>query len=289
MIKYTFLFIACCIAFVSCTDYEEMIIPGNAPPPDHTIQTNIYEDYVNKSFILAAGHEPSAAELDSFAGLLRQQLFAQPARQAFADYLFSLQDYSSHVYEENRFALLRTTDSAEVAFQIVLLNNLLLDSTYLFYWPVIQYETARLQLLLDARPAFLAGTIDIAEVQRRMVNNYFYDQINMGSQNFVLAVFQQLVNRQPTQSELASGVAMVDGANSILFLQSGSSKSDFLDIVLNSDNYLEGQVVQLFSKYLLRPPGSVEMADFTTLYRTTGSYTEVQKALVTTDEFIGIR
>ena len=128
----------------------------------------------------------------------------------------------------------------------------LLDSSQMQSWPIYQYEVNRLYELEAARNDFVSDSIDIITVQRRMVNNFFYDQLNMNAQNFVLAVFQQLINRSPTQNELLNGVAMVDGFNAIVFFQSGSSKDAFLDIILNTDDYYEGQVVQLYKKYLLR-------------------------------------
>ncbi|MBL0102548.1 MAG: hypothetical protein IPP51_01480 [Bacteroidetes bacterium] len=122
-----------------------------------------------------------------------------------------------------------------------------------------------------------------------MCNNYLYDQINMGSANFVNYSFQNLINRNATISELANGITMVEGNNSILFLQTGSSKVDFLNILTNSSSYYEAQVVFAYQRYLQRTPNTLEMADGTQTFQSTGDFIQVLKSILSTNEFIGIR
>jgi hypothetical protein len=108
----------------------------------------------------------------------------------------------------------------------------------------------------------------------------------MGSANFVISTFQNLISRNPILTEQQSGVSMVDGNNAILFLQSGSSKNDYLNILTQSSNYYEGQVILFYNKYLNRTPNSIEMADGTQKYISTDDYTAVQRDILATDEFI---
>jgi hypothetical protein len=272
----------------ACTTYEEEIIPGNVAPPDPTVYSTIYEDYINRSYILAMGREPSATELTNDLNLLRSASLSGASREVFATGIFADIDYRQHAYDETRFELLRSNDSLEMALLIATYDFLLSDSVNIQFWPILNYEKDRMLLTLDAKNLFLNNSIDIKEVHKRLVNNNLFDQLNMGSQNFVLAVFQQLINREPTQSELQSGVAMVDGNNSVLFLQTGNSKEEFLDIVLNSLNYYEGQVIQLYEKYLLRTPNSYEMSTGTQSYYLNQDYVKVQKDLIKTNEFIGL-
>ena len=81
---------------------------------------------------------------------------------------------------------------------------------------------------------------------------------------------------------------MVDGSNSILFLQSGSSKDEYLNILIHSLNYFEGQVVLMYLKYLNRLPTTVEMYDGTLKYSTTDDFTAVHRDILSSDEFIGL-
>ena len=275
--------------FCACTTYEEEIIPGNVAPPDPTVNSTIYEDYVNKSYILAMGREPSGTELTNDLNLLRTGKLSGASREIFATGIFADVDYRQHAYDETRYELLRSNDSAEMVLLIATYDFLLADSVNIQFWPQLIYEKDRMLLALEAKSLFLSGSINIKEVHKRLVNNNLYDQLNMGSQNFVLAVFQQLINREPTQSELQAGVAMVDGNNSVLFLQIGSSKAELLDILLNSLNYYEGQVIQLYEKYLLRTPSSYEMSVGTQNYYQTQDYVKIQKDLIKTNEFVGLK
>jgi len=122
-----------------------------------------------------------------------------------------------------------------------------------------------------------------------MCNNYIYDQINMGSANFVISTFQHLINRNPTNAEQVNGITMIEGNNSIIFLEIGESKSDYLNILTNASNYYEAQVVLLYGKYLNRLPSGHEMSTGTQLFSSTNDYTAVQRVILSSNEFIGIQ
>jgi hypothetical protein len=81
---------------------------------------------------------------------------------------------------------------------------------------------------------------------------------------------------------------MVEGNNSILFLQAGSSKENYLDIMTGNSNYFEGQVILMYQKYLNRVPTTSEMTEGTLKYSSTEDYSIVQKDILATDEFIGL-
>jgi hypothetical protein len=104
----------------------------------------------------------------------------------------------------------------------------------------------------------------------------------------VISTFQNLINRNPTTSEQQSGISIVEGNNAVIFLQAGSSKNDYLNIITHSSNYYEGQVVFLYQKYLNRLPNTLEMAAGTSKYQSTGDFTAVQYDILASDEFIGL-
>jgi hypothetical protein len=282
-------YMAVLLFLCSCTKYEEVIVPHNIAPTDPTVNNNIYEDYVNRSYIIAMGREPSSAEFTADYNLIYDAKLSAASRQTFADSIFSDADYRLHSYEETRFDLLQTNDTQEMLLMIAVFDSALVNPALAPFHPIYQMERNRMQLTLDAKNLYLAGSIDIKEVHKRLVNNFLFDQINMGSQNFVLAVFQHLINRNPTQYELSSSVAMVDGVNSIVFLQLGNSKDNFLDIIFSSLNYHEGQIFKLYEKYLLRTPDTQEMTSATQNYFTTNDYEKAQKNIITTNEFVGLK
>jgi hypothetical protein len=151
-----------------------------------------------------------------------------------------------------------------------------------------QLQRDQLQDVLDIPADLIAGTIGIQEMYRRLVTNKGYDEINMGTQNFVVSMFQNFLERYPTDAERAAGEIMVDGFSSQLFLVNGDSKTDFIAIFLASNDYYEGQVRLLFRRYLYRSPSTQELEQLTLRYRDTGDYQVLQKAVLSKDEFIGL-
>ena len=110
----------------------------------------------------------------------------------------------------------------------------------------------------------------------------------MGSFNFVVSLFQHFLDRYPTQNEVNAGVNMVNGLSSVFFLTAGQSKRDFENIFFGSTDFYEGEVRGLYQQYLFRTPTSVEMTDGTLLYMQNDDYIELQKSILSKNEFIGI-
>ncbi|MEQ1666323.1 MAG: hypothetical protein ABL927_13215 [Bdellovibrionales bacterium] len=283
------LFLVAVFLLNSCTKTELETITGNIAPPDTTIESNVYEDYVNKSYILVLGREPSVLEFQKAVDSLKIHGLDVPSRYSFLNSVFSLSDYKWRQVEKWRIQLLGSTDSSDVITQMAIFDFFLNDSTYISVWPALQMENDRLDSLYNASYDYVAGTISIRQLQSHMLNNYFYDQINMGADNFVLSSFQHFLYRNPTMSELFGGVGMIGGSNAVLFLQAGASKEDYLNIFFNSDDYFEGSVIRIFNDYLLRAPNSIEMSEAALKYKNTLNFESVQKDVLATDEFVGIK
>jgi hypothetical protein len=287
-IKYV-VFLLAFFLLAACEKSELERVGGNIAPPDTTVEVNIYEDYVNKTYILVLGREPSTLEFQSAIDSLKANGLDETSRYEFLDNVFSLSDYKWRQVEKWRSQLLGSTDSIDIITQIAIFDFFLNDSTYMALWPSLQMEKDRLDTLYDATYNYVAGSISIRKMQSHMLNNYFYDQINMGPDNFVISSFQHFLDRNPTLAEQSSGVGMVNGSNAVLFLQAGSSKDEFLNIFFNSDDYFEGAVIRVYKDYLLRAPESIEMSTAALKYKTTLDFESVQKDVLATDEFIGIK
>ena len=184
--------------------------------------------------------------------------------------------------------MLNNLDTAEITYYIYLFNILLTDPAYEQVYDVIEHEIERLDSLQRVPSDLVNHIINIEYLHRRCVNNYFYDQINMGSENFVVSCFQHFQNRYPTQNELTEGKKMVDGVPAILFLESGQSKDDFIDIFFTSKDYFEGLAINLYQRFLLRDPSSIEMGNAATAFTNTHDYIQMQKDILATNEYIGI-
>lgn len=124
--------------------------------------------------------------------------------------------------------------------------------------------------------------------ERIAIDNWIYDQINMGAENFVISIFQHMLDRFPTEHELKEGIAMVEGRPARIFLQAGTSKSDFLDAFIGSDQYLEGKVKKFYRQYLLREPNATEMIMHLQAMKAGSSIESLQIELLSSKEFAGI-
>ena len=272
----------------SCKKSELETIRGNTAPPDTSIEIDVYEDYVNRTYILVLGREPDSSEFNDAVTLLKAGLLDSPSRYAFLDEVFSSPDYPWRQFNKNRIELLNNIDTADITIQIFIFNFFLADSTYQAFWPGLQIEVDRLEEIQSAAHEYANGLIHISQMQSKMINNHFYDQINMGSDNFVISSFQHFLDRNPTLDEQSNGVSMVNGNNAILFLQAGASRNDYLSILFDSDDYFEGAVIRIYKDYLLRSPSSIEMSVAALKYRNTLDFESVQKDILATDEFAGV-
>lgn len=276
------------LSFYSCTKHEDEIISGNTPPPDYTQPASLRVSFINKSYISLLGREPNASEYDAAKSSLDAANFSKNARKSLIEGIVAQEEFYDREFELYGNDLLNSTDTSEVTGMILTYEFLLTNTTYQEYWPAIQVEINRLEALLAVPEGLKNGTVSLKEMQRRCVDNYFFDQINMGSLNFVLACFQHLLLRNPTEFEKTEGVKMVDGFDAILFLTAGQSKTEFENIFFDSDDYYEGQVKLAFYRFLLRLPSSEEEAYYNNMLKTSIDYKALFIELLSTDEYAGI-
>lgn len=268
---------------------DEIIIEDNTAPPDSTISTLILENYVAKCYISLLGRDPSDAEEIDAVNLLRNANMSVDSRNEVIDVILTDIEYRDKILEYNSIKLLNAPfDTTEIQTQLFIYNQLLLDPQYAPFIDIIQEIIDNLETLADTPDDFRNGTIGMQEMHRRLVTNDIYDQINMGSFNFVLSLFNNFLFRDPTQEEHDAGITMVDGFVAVLFYESGNSKEECVDIFLGSDDYFEGQVRELYLRYLFREPTSEEQSYHAIRYRDSDNYERLQKDILSTDEFAGI-
>ena len=285
MKKLLFLFSVLVIS--SCTKIEDLLIGGNTLPPDYTIENTTIENYINKLYISTIGREPTDTEFSTDFDILRSTNLSQSNREIVIDGLLNKAEYYNNLFILESEHLLLGADTADINQNIHVLNVLLsnsqgLDSIY------FAENLARMMKLQEVLPGLVNGTILNIEMHKRMVDNSFYDEINMGTENFVVSMFQNFINRYPTMSELQSGKTMVDGGNASIFLVSGNKKADFINIFLESDEYFTGQTNILFNRYLFRAPTSEESINFSLDYINTQDYQLLQSRILSSNEFIGL-
>lgn len=272
----------------SCKKDKEVVIDNNTAPPDGTIPNVVKENYVNKAYISILGRKPTSTELSAGISVLSQNNVSMANRHQMLDDLLAKPGYNQHLYDISVSTLLNNLDTAQITQNIYVFGLLLTDSNYISYWPQIQQEKTKLELLRASVSDLNAGAITIIGLHKRCINNYFYDQLNMGTENFVVSMFQYFFYRYPTDEELAHGKNMVDGFEGVIFLQTGYNKNDFINIFFGCNNYFEGQVRDLYLRYLFREPASVEMAEKAQSYKSSLDYKQLQKDILSMDEYIGL-
>jgi hypothetical protein len=267
---------------------DEIIIDDNTAPPDFTVSTLVIENYVNKCYISLLGREPFEQEETDAVSILSAGNLSVTSRKTMLQSIMENPEYRTKILENNSLKLLNSPfDTTEIQTQLFIYNSIVNDPQYAPFYDLIVSIIENLEILLATPEDFRNGTIGMQEMHRRLVSNEIYDQINMGSFNFVLSMFNSFLFRDPTADEHNAGITMVDGFVAVVFYESGNSKEEFIDIFLNSDDYFEGQVRELYFRYLFRDPTSAEQGYHSVRYRESGDYERLQKDILSTDEFAG--
>ena len=271
----------------SCTKVEDITIDGNILPPDYTIENTTIENYINKLYISTIGREPTESEFLSDFSILRESDISQESREIVIDDILNKDEYYNNLFKLECEHLLLGLDTADINQNIHVLNVLLTTAQGL---ELLYFEDAleRMLKLQEVLPGLGDGTISNMEMHKRMVNNNFYDEINMGTENFVVSMFQSFIQRYPTLSELENGKLMVNDNNASVFFVPGNGKEDFINIFIESDEYYTGQTNILFNRYLFRDPTSEESVNYSLDYINSQDYKLLQRRILSTNEFIGL-
>ncbi|MFT7102347.1 MAG: hypothetical protein ACJAYA_000911 [Bacteroidia bacterium] len=268
---------------------NDIIIDDNTAPPDSTVSTLLVENYVTKCYISLVGREPSEQEETTAIATLKSDNLSIASRKFVLNTIVANVEYRTKVLEFNSIKLLNgLLDVAALQGQIDNYIFLQQQPEYANLYDEIQAVIDNLILLRDSPAAFVNGEFGMEEMHRRLVSNDIYDQINMGSFNFVLSMFNNFLFRDPTGDEHDAGITMVDGFVAVVFFETANSKEEFTDIFLHSDDYYEGQVRELYFRYLFREPTSEEQSYHSVRYKESSNYERLQIDILSTDEFAGL-
>lgn len=279
------------VGFSSCKKYPEQIITNNTAPPDSTLPESMVDLYVNKVYISVLGRKPTEVENTNGVAMLRADAFSADSRKEFVDQVLSGTEYNSLLYRQALGDYLNSLDTNEISVWIGVFTAYLQEPQYAPFAAELQNEINRLQAMRTI-PALLASNAPycVADMHRIICNNYFYDQLNMGTFNFITSVFENFLYRSPSESEINGATQMVDGLDGILFFNTGKSKNTFLEIFFkNSLPYYQGQVETLYLRYLYRTPTAEETSQLALLYKNNGNFREIQKTILSSDEYAGIK
>jgi hypothetical protein len=272
---------------LGCTKQENVYVPNNEAPPDTSVSTLKLEAYINKCYISLLGRKPDATELSTAVQTLRDSSLSSGSRKLVLDGILNQDEFLIKTYLNDGALLLNTWDTLLYSFYLGQVQTLRQDPNNAASYPIYDTIISGLEKLLSIPVDLLNGSIDISTMHNRMVNNFIYDEINMGSENYVRSVFDHFLLRYPTTSELTEGVKMVDGFESIIFLNTGESKFDFNTIFFNTQAYYEGQVRWGFQRFLYRDASTEELLHYTQLYSQSSDQKTFFRELLSTNEYAG--
>lgn len=284
------------VTFAGCkkTEIREInevyILEGNNPPDYSGVTSLQVQNYVGRLYVDLLGEQPSLEVIDEQADALQAAGLTVEARELLISSLMDDEEYYANLWNYTAVQMINGVPRTEIEEQIAVFEFVIEQYYQIGEIQLAQYfefEIQKLSDLVNAETALFEGSISINEFYRRFCFNGIYDEINMGSENMVIACFENLFSRYPTLSELELGVLMVDGLSSILFQQSGSSKGDFVEIVTQTAEFYGGRVLEQYQRLLQRQPTPVEQDEGAQLLSQSGNLKVLQISILSTDEYAG--
>lgn len=269
---------------------EVYILEGNNPPDYSGVTSLQVQNYVGRLYVDLLGEQPSLEVIDEQADALQAAGLSAEARELLISSIMDDEEYYANLWNYTAVQMINGVPRTEIEEQIAVFEFVIEQYYQLGEIQLAQYlegENQKLTDLLNAETALFEGSISINEFYRRFCFNAIYDEINMGSENMVIACFENLFSRYPTLSELELGVLMVDGLSSILFQQGGSSKGDFVEIVTQTDEFYGGRVLEQYQRLLQRQPTPFEQDEGAQMLSQSGNLKVLQISILSTDEYAG--
>jgi hypothetical protein len=147
---------------------------------------------------------------------------------------------------------LESVTEGEIMNGIVDSEQIVYGSRNMDIYERVQLDYERWKALKSAKQDLISKKLAYQDLIILMLNNPRFDEINMGSDNFVNRTFYLLLNRYPTEYERLNGVKMVEGQSGILFFKGGQGKIDYLDLLVSNDSYVEYQLKYWYEKLTLK-------------------------------------
>ncbi len=291
MIRPRFLLFIALLTFAACTK-DPIVVGDNQAPPDGTVESVTKENYVNKLYISLLGRKATSDEFRTGLHTVEAHGFSIGDRKALVAEIQSKSAFCDNEFKISCANLLNESDTNDARSYVNIYLQAIASTNNA---QEIVWLNADLQRILPFIPLvdeLRDGTIDFVQLHKISVNNVLYDQVNMGTQNFVVSMFQNFFYRAPSDTVLADCKNMIDnnvGKTPMLFGQEGHSKHDFIEIFFASDEYFEGQVRAQFKRFLFREPNTEEMVKATISYKNTKDFKALQTYVLTTNEYAGIQ
>jgi len=301
---YPFFCIVICIIMASSCSEELVVIDDNTPYSTFNISDIKIENYVNRLYIDLIGREPLDEELIIAVGRLKGGGLKREIRDSLIHSLMTDTTYRENelsykaAYVQNLYNLakVRCLEGAgddEIVLRINILKFGALQDSLLGNWDAYylrQNEIRRNKAVLQSLQFLYNGQIAYHQMYRFMIDNDVYDIINMNTFNYLRATFDQLIWRLPTQQEFDNGFNMIEyNQTTELFGTLGSDKKDYVQILTESNEMLEGMVIWSYQTLLSREPTAGEMVTLLPTYINTKDIKWIFAQILVTDEYANFK
>ncbi|MEL7341190.1 MAG: hypothetical protein AAGM67_11960, partial [Bacteroidota bacterium] len=157
------------------------------------------------------------------------------------------------------------------------------DLAGMAFW---EAKMAPIRNVLTSQIEHRNGLIPINEMVARMLNNEIYDEINMNSINFIMASFDNLFFRFPTQSEFDQSFPIIENDQSnIIFGQPASNKTEYISVLTNSREFHEGMIRWAYIILMAREPETEEIVAEMDAFFENKDFQLLQQNILIKDEY----
>ena len=237
-------------------------------------------NFINKSCIYLLGRKPYEAEMQQAQSFFAKNGFTQTSREKYLLNITLSDEYKLYLFQLARNDLMNfifNPDSLQI-------QNTIDVWTKMYPNDYGRKEIARLKKLQTISADLLNGSLDNIGMQKRLIHNSYYDFINMGTENFVISMYNNFFDRPPTKYELGLGKMMVDSSESSFMGNKGHCKEDFVALFFESYPYYEGQVRTLYKRYFFSEPPPEYLAALTLEYYKSRDLRKLQALLLSIGE-----
>ncbi|MFN5620845.1 MAG: hypothetical protein ACK478_06055 [Flavobacteriales bacterium] len=275
---------------------KETVFSDNPIPPNPTVSTLLVEQYVNRCFVDLLGRGATGEELAQFVSALESDNFSITSRKSFISNLQNgddfKQQYLNKVYVDMKARYLDGLNEDEIQQEANFWLTQALQAQVLgdaLAYNVLMQEHSKIMSLLNMALYWENTSIDYATNAKSMMFNSLYDDLNMGTFNFVHATFDQNFYRYPTDEEYNQLYAPIEyNGPGIFFQQNVTNKSEMLDIMVNSTEFKEGLVRWFYRSYFIREPDAEERTEGMAFWTTHNDFNGFIQHILSDDEYAGI-
>jgi len=265
---------------------RDTIVPVDNLPVDSTITQIELENYINRTHIALLNRKPTENELATSIQQLNIDPYNRNIRDTYVSNIQSMQRSKWAVWQFLSNRILDGIDTADVNSGALWYQDRVDNSSTQNekdYWQGLVDRTLG---NIEALDGWYAGDTAYGDLIGWMVRLPVYDEINMGTENFVVSVYQHFYHRYPTNHELDQASRMVDRQWGLLYGTNGNSKVDFLEIFLQRGEFKQGIIINQFEGYLGRTPNTTETDKFLNHLNSGWDILRLQRYILTSSEYV---